>query len=124
MRSRTQPLAPFVITLLGAAAGLAAGCGQVHSIPIDQTATDIAQTVCTAAYRCCTLAQLVKNDNAGADAGAGVDCTTDSTPCEQACEADTAASFRSQLSTVQSTPAPASAPALSFFTSWASVQQR
>ena len=102
MRSRTQPLAPFVITLLGAAAGLAAGCGQVHSIPIDQTATDIAQTVCTAAYRCCTLAQLVKNDNAGADAGAGVDCTTDSTPCEQACEADTAARFRSQLSTVQS----------------------
>jgi hypothetical protein len=88
-----------IILLVSAAAGLGAGCGEVHSIPIDQDATQIAQTVCSAAYRCCTLDQLVKNSNAGADAGA--DCTTDHTACEHACETDTATSFRAQLTTVQ-----------------------
>jgi MYXO-CTERM domain-containing protein len=98
MRSKSLEAAPLVIALMSGAAG----CGQVHSIPIDQDATDIAQTVCTSAYRCCTLAQLMNNSSAGTDVSMGTtDCTTNSTPCEQACETETAQNFRNQLSGVQ-----------------------
>jgi hypothetical protein len=93
------------ITFLPAAAlALLAGCGQVHgSIPVDSTASDIAQTVCSSAYRCCTLAQLMSNDAAGTSAAtAANDCTSDSAACEQACETKTAENFRNELSGVQS----------------------
>ena len=48
------------------------GCGEVHVIPVDKTAADIGQTVCSAAYRCCTVAELMGNDAAGTDAA---DCS-------------------------------------------------
>ena len=79
-----------------------AGCGAVHGIPIDQTATDIAQTVCSKAWTCCTVAQLMSNDSAGTSAAtAAEDCTVDVAPCEHACETKTAGDFRNQLSGVQ-----------------------
>src|SRR3954447_9899066 len=74
------------------------GCGEVHVIPVDKTASDIGQTVCSAAYRCCTVAQLMANDAAGTDAG---DCSTDSAACEQACEAKTSDNFRTFLTDIQ-----------------------
>jgi hypothetical protein len=74
------------------------GCGQVHGIPVDKTASDIGQTVCSAAYRCCSVAQLMGNDAAGTDAG---DCSADSSACEQACETKTTDKFRNVLVGIQ-----------------------
>jgi uncharacterized protein (TIGR03382 family) len=64
-----------------------ASCGSVSGIPIDKTATDFAQAICPMAYSCCTMDQLMGNSAAG---------TT-----EQECEMKTAANFRNQLQTMQ-----------------------
>jgi hypothetical protein len=74
------------------------GCGGVHGIQVDKTATQIGQTVCAKAYSCCTLDQLMSNDAAGTDAA---DCSGDHTACEHACEAKTADNFRNVLSGIQ-----------------------
>lgn len=53
---------------LGLALALAlAGCGGVSGIPIDETSTRIADTVCPKAWMCCTASQLSNNSNAGTD---------------------------------------------------------
>jgi hypothetical protein len=72
--------------LLGVAS---AGCGGVHSsIPVDQTAQDLAQAVCSKAYDCCTTDQLMMN----------MDLTgTDEADCEQ----KSAENFRNILQEVQ-----------------------
>jgi hypothetical protein len=64
-----------------------AGCGEVAGIPIDKTANDFAQQICTKAYDCCTMTQLMKNSAAG---------TT-----EAECETNTAANFRQTLQNMQ-----------------------
>jgi hypothetical protein len=64
-----------------------AGCGGVSGIPIDQTATDIATTVCPKAWSCCTADQLSGNSAAGTS--------------EADCEVQTKQSFVNQLSTLQ-----------------------
>ncbi len=106
MTSASRPRVTFLSrasSLAVALLVLSTACGQVHStIPVDTTARDIAQSVCSSAYRCCTLAQLMNNDAAGTSvATATQDCTADSAPCEQACEARTAENFRNELSGVQ-----------------------
>jgi hypothetical protein len=70
-------------------AGLIAlvGCGSVSGIPIDETATRIADTVCPKAYMCCTADQLSGNSSAGTDVAS--------------CEAATAMNYRNILSTLQ-----------------------
>jgi hypothetical protein len=102
-RGQTIPRVTFLSAVLGAAA--AAGCGDVHGIQIDKVATDIGQTVCTAAYRCCTLDQLMNNSSAGTDASdttmPAKDCTMNTATCEQACEQETTQNYRQQLSAVQ-----------------------
>jgi hypothetical protein len=65
----------------------AAGCGQVHGIPVDKTATDIAQAVCPKAWNCCTSDQLTNNSMAGTS--------------EQDCEVESKQGFSDQLSGVQ-----------------------
>ncbi len=90
------------VTFVTVAMGLSAGCGGVHGIPIDQTATKIAQTVCPKAWGCCTVDQL----NGNGSSGAGIvtetqTCTTDVAPCEHECEVRTAEDFRKQLATIQ-----------------------
>jgi hypothetical protein len=56
-------------TVIVGAALLAAlaGCGGVSGIPVDETATRIANTVCPKAYMCCTADQLSQNSAAGTD---------------------------------------------------------
>jgi hypothetical protein len=66
---------------------IAAACGEVHGIPIDKTATDIARTVCPRAYECCTTEQLMKNETAGTSVSD--------------CEAKTADEFRKHLQGLQ-----------------------
>jgi MYXO-CTERM domain-containing protein len=101
MRSKSFNPVRF-IALVSAVAGLGAGCGSVHAIPIEQTSTDIAQTVCSAAYRCCSLSQLKGNKNAGTDISMDAsDCTVDTAACESACESESASFFSGQLSLVQ-----------------------
>jgi hypothetical protein len=77
--------------VLGAAmVGVAlAGCGGVHSsIPVDQTAKDLAEAVCSKAYGCCTTDQLMMNmDLTGSD--------------EAECEQKSADNFRGILQEVQ-----------------------
>lgn len=100
MLPRPSAYRPFVtgglFVLLAAAWS---GCGGVHGIQIDQTSTDIAQTVCAQAYKCCSLDQLMSNDAAGTDAA---DCSSDTAACERACEAKTKDNFRNVLSGIQS----------------------
>jgi MYXO-CTERM domain-containing protein len=76
-----------VLLLVFVAVPAGAGCGDVHGIPIDQTARDIAATVCPKAYECCTPEQLMGNDSAG---------TT-----QAECEDRTAQDFRSHLQGIQ-----------------------
>ncbi len=64
-----------------------AGCGGVSGIPIDQTATRIADAVCPKAWSCCTADQLSGNTAAGTDVAS--------------CEAQTTSNYQSQLSVVQ-----------------------
>jgi hypothetical protein len=74
--------------LTGSALWLAiAGCGEVTGIPIDKTANDFAQQICTKAYDCCTTAQLMKNSATGTTEGE--------------CETTTAANFRQTLQNMQ-----------------------
>ena len=63
------------------------GCGNVGGIPVDQTATRIANTICPKAWMCCTADQLSSNSAAGTS--------------EQDCITQTTASYKSQLSTLQ-----------------------
>jgi hypothetical protein len=65
------------VALLGIWAGLAsAGCGGVSGIPIDETATRIANTVCPKAYMCCTADELAMNGSAGTDVATCESMTT------------------------------------------------
>jgi hypothetical protein len=76
------------VTLLGAWVGVAAGgCGGVSGIPIDQTATRIANTVCPKAYMCCTADELGMNGEAGTDVAT--------------CESMTKSNYQSILSVLQ-----------------------
>ena len=72
-----------------AASALAAllGCGRVSNSPVEQSATDFANVICSAAYKCCTPATLMGNSAAGTS--------------EAECETKTADNFRSQLQTRQ-----------------------
>jgi hypothetical protein len=70
-------LAGWVLTMA------ALGCGSVTGIPIEKTATEYSQAICTKAYACCTAAQLMNNKSAGTS--------------EPECEASTADDFRRQL---------------------------
>jgi hypothetical protein len=77
------------VTLLGAWMGVAAGgCGGVSGIPIDATATRIADTVCPKAYSCCTPDELGMNGEAGPDVAS--------------CESMTKSNYQGILSTLQS----------------------
>jgi hypothetical protein len=70
-------------------AGLAAvGCGGVSGIPINETATRIADTVCPKAYTCCTADELAMNSGQ-----AGTDVAS--------CESDTTSTYQSMLATLQ-----------------------
>jgi len=71
-----------VVALIGPS-----GCGNVGGIPVDQTATRIANTVCPKAWMCCTADQLMSNSAAGVN--------------EQDCITQTTASYQNQLSTLQ-----------------------
>jgi hypothetical protein len=74
-----------MVGLLGLALG---GCGEVHNIPVDQTAEDLAAAVCTKAYDCCSQEQLMGNmDLTGATEGE--------------CEVKSADNFRGTLQGVQ-----------------------
>jgi len=76
------------VTLLGAWMGVAAGgCGSVSGIPIDETATRIANTVCPKAYMCCTADELGMNGEAGTDVAS--------------CESMTKANYQTVLSVLQ-----------------------
>jgi hypothetical protein len=63
------------------------GCGNVGGIPVDQTASRIAETVCPKAWMCCTADQLMSNAAAGTS--------------EQDCITQTTAHYQSYLSTLQ-----------------------
>jgi hypothetical protein len=63
------------------------GCGGVSGIPVDETATRIAQTVCPKAYMCCTADQLSGNSAAGTD--------------EASCEMATKQNYVNVLNTLQ-----------------------
>ena len=73
------------VTLLGAWMG--AGCGSVSGIPIDETATRIADTVCPKAYQCCTPDELGMNSEAGTDVAS--------------CESMTKSNYQNVLATLQ-----------------------
>jgi uncharacterized protein (TIGR03382 family) len=79
---RANPITTVTFLTLGLGA-----CGGVHGIPIDKTATDIAQAVCPQAWTCCTADQLSGNDQAGTN--------------QADCEAKTAEEFRGRLAGVQ-----------------------
>jgi hypothetical protein len=88
MRHHPSPGRPWAITPLSLTALAAlAGCGGVHGIPIGSTATQIAQTVCPQAYKCCTQSQLSNNGQAGTD--------------EASCETMTTSAYESDLETIQ-----------------------
>lgn len=89
-RARARTTVTGVVTLLGAWMGAAAGggCGSVSGIPVEETATRIANTVCPKAYVCCTPDQLAMNSNE-----AGTDVAS--------CEADTKSAYVNILSTLQ-----------------------
>jgi hypothetical protein len=77
-----------VVAVLGAWMGVAAGgCGSVSGIPIDETATRIANTVCPKAYMCCTADELGMNGSAGTDVAS--------------CESMTKSNYTNILSTLQ-----------------------
>jgi hypothetical protein len=77
------------VTLLGAWMGVAAGgCGGVSGIPVDDTATRIANTVCPKAYMCCTATELGMNSEAGTDVAT--------------CESMTKQNYQNILNTLQS----------------------
>ncbi len=52
------------------------GCGGVSGIPVDQTATRIANTICPKAWMCCTADQLSSNSGAGTDVASCESATT------------------------------------------------
>jgi len=86
---RRSTVRSFAFVALSAALTVSAvaGCGGVHGIPIDSTATQIAQTVCPKAYKCCMASQLTGNDQAGTD--------------EPSCETMTTSAFEQDLETIQ-----------------------
>src|SRR5690348_14770023 len=87
--ARTRKTVTGVVTLLGAWMGAAAGgCGSVSGIPVEETATRIANTVCPKAYMCCTADELAMNQSE-----AGTDVAS--------CEADTKSAYTDILSTLQ-----------------------
>jgi hypothetical protein len=87
--ARTRKTVTGVVTLLGAWMGVAAGgCGGVSGIPVDETATRIANTVCPKAYMCCTADELGMNGSAGTDVAS--------------CESMTKSNFQFELQTLQS----------------------
>jgi hypothetical protein len=64
------------------------GCGGVSGIPIDETSTRIANTVCPKAWMCCTADQLSSNGAAGTDVAS--------------CETATKQNYQNVLATLQS----------------------
>src|SRR6185503_12564716 len=88
-RARREKIAAGAVTLLGAWVGVAVGgCGGVSGIPIDQTATRIADTICPKAYMCCTADELGMNGSAGTDVAT--------------CESMTKSNYQAILATLQS----------------------
>lgn len=85
MRHHPSPGRSWAIISISLAA--LGGCGGVHGIPIGSTATQIAQTVCPQAYKCCTPSQLSNNGQAGTD--------------EASCETMTTSAYESDLETIQ-----------------------
>ncbi len=75
------------LVAVAAAMGGLSGCGNVSGIPVDQTATRIANAVCPKAWMCCTANQLSSNSAAGTS--------------EQDCITQTTSSYKLQLSTLQ-----------------------
>jgi hypothetical protein len=75
-----------VLVVLMGAGGLPA-CGNVSGIPVDQTATRIANAVCPKAWMCCTADQLMSNSAAGSDVAS--------------CETATADNYKTVLSGLQ-----------------------
>ncbi|HSY42189.1 MAG TPA: hypothetical protein VLA79_21795 [Polyangia bacterium] len=63
------------------------GCGNVGGIPVDQTATRIANTICPKAWMCCSADQLMSNAAAGMN--------------EQDCITQTTTNYKSYLSSLQ-----------------------
>ena len=102
MRAEQTRLPVTFLTATAVAGGhLRAGRGPRRS-QSPRSRTTSRQTVCSKAYACCTLPQLMGNGSAGTSAAtATADCTTDVAPCEHACETKTAEDFRNQLSGVQ-----------------------
>jgi hypothetical protein len=86
-RSR-KTITAGAVTLLGVFGGIAAGgCGSVSGIPIDDTSTRIANTVCPKAYQCCTADELGMNGSAGTDVAT--------------CESMTKSNYQNVLATLQ-----------------------
>lgn len=67
MRSTGAGFGRIVSGAIGTGLVVLVGCGNVSGIPVDQTATRIANTICPKAYMCCTADQLSSNGAAGAD---------------------------------------------------------
>jgi hypothetical protein len=96
MRSTGAKFGRIVSGAVGAGLGVLAvtvvlgglsGCGKVGGIPVDQTATRIANTICPKAWMCCTADQLSTNSAAGTS--------------EQDCITQTTDSYKNQLSALQ-----------------------
>jgi hypothetical protein len=65
-------LAALVVALIGLG-----GCGGVGGIPVDDTASRIATSVCPKAWMCCTAYQLSNNSSAGTDVATCESATTE-----------------------------------------------
>ena len=76
------------VALVGFLTVAVAGCGDVHNIPVDETSKDLAAAVCTKAYDCCSMEQLMNNMD-----------LTGTTEAE--CEQQSADNFRGMLQGVQ-----------------------
>jgi uncharacterized protein (TIGR03382 family) len=76
------------IVVVVSVAALGVGCGGVHNIPVEETASDLAAAICTKAYDCCSTEQLMKN----------MDLTGTT---EAQCEDATADKFRNALQSIQ-----------------------
>ena len=76
----------LIATLLGCGGGT-----KDFGVPSDATAAQMAQTVCAKAYQCCSQAQLMGNQSAGAD--------------EASCETMTTQNFKNLLASISASQA-------------------